>query len=476
MEPMPTDPPLCVDLDGTLVRSDLLIESTLVLLKRNPLYLLMLPIWLLRGKAHLKQQVADRADLDVPGLPYNRGLLQHLQDEKSRNRRLVLATASHRRYADQVASHTGLFDEVMATDATTNLAGSRKLERLRESFGEKGFDYAGNAAPDLKLWPHARRAILVDPTPAVRRSAEEVVDVERVFESPRSGPGTYLTLVRVHQWVKNLVLFVPLVLAHKANDLALLGQCAIAVAAFCLCSSSVYILNDLLDLTYDRRHPTKRERPMASGRIPVTHGIVLAPLLLAGSFALALLVPIQFVAILGCYYVATLSYSLWLRSMPMVDVLVLAGLYTLRLIAGAAAVAVEASFWLLAFSMFLFLSLALVKRYSELLAAQHAEQDAIESRGYRVVDLETLAQIGIASGCLAVVILALYINGDAVHVLYRHPQVIWLLCPFLLLWVGRIWLLTRRGEMNEDPVVFATHDRASYALALVGVMTLWLAT
>lgn len=468
------EPPLCVDLDQTLLRTDLLYESLFALLKRNPLFAFALPAWLLRGKAHLKHQIAARVEIDPATLPYNQPFLDFLNAQHECGRRLILATASNRRLAQPIADHLGLFQTVIASDARTNLSGDAKLEGLRSIIGKEEFDYAANARVDLAIWRHARRAILVNPESKVKGEANRILPVERVFEDRPRRTLTVLRAMRVHHWVKNLLIFVPLVATHALLDLNLLGQAALAFLAFGLCASSVYLLNDLLDLPADRRHPTKRLRPLASGTLPIREGILLIPALLASAVALALLLPPLFLGVLGAYYATTLAYSFRLKREPTLDVLVLAGLYTVRVIAGGAAIGVIPSFWLLAFSMFLFLSLAVVKRYAELLAADGGEP--VEGRDYRPADLAALSALGAASGLMAVLVLALYVNSEAVTVLYKRPELIWLLCPLLLYWMARVWLLTGRGEMHEDPVLFAIRDRVSHTLVLLAGIILWLAT
>jgi len=467
--------PLCVDLDGTLIRSDLLLESLFGLLKQNLFYLLLLPFWLLKGKAAFKQRIAERVELAVELLPYNEPLLEWLRGQRGQGRPLLLATASNVKYAEQVALHLGLFEGVLASNGATNLSGGRKRQRLMELYGERGFDYAGNSAADLRVWSHARRAVLVNTPAAVARQAEGLTEIEQRFQDPTPGLRDYLKALRLHQWLKNLLLFIPLAMSHQLHNPLLLAQAALGFLAFGLCASSVYLLNDLLDLPADRRHPSKRRRAFAAGRIPLHHGVALIPLLLLGALLAALWLPWEFLAVLGLYYGVTLAYSLRLKQAALVDVLTLAGLYTVRLLAGGAAVAVPLSFWLLAFSMFLFLSLALVKRYSELLVMRQENRDNAQGRGYVVGDLEGLAQFGAASGYLAVLVLALYINSEQVKVLYARPEAIWLLCPLLLYWISRVWLLARRDQMHEDPVVFAIEDRRSHWLVAIGAAILWVA-
>ncbi len=466
---------LCVDLDGTLLRSDILVEAAFELIRRNVFYLLLMPFWLLHGKARLKSEIADRVEIDPRTLPYHEGFLAHLRAEKAAGRTLVLATAAHEKFAARIARHLNLFDTVVATNGNNNLSGQRKLDRLLQEYGEGNFDYAGNAHTDLPVWREAGEAIVVNPEPGVARAAEAIANITHTFDDRPDGITQYVKALRLHQWLKNTLVFVPLLLAHKLGDLQLLVQAGIAFLAFGLCASSVYVLNDLFDLQADRRHPTKKLRPFAAGRIPIIHGVIAIPLLLSGAMALTVFLPWQFTMVLGAYYLATLAYSLYLKRAVLVDVLTLAGLFTSRVIAGGAAVAVPVSFWLLAFSMFIFLSLALVKRYVELTMLAGAARGQPEGRGYRAVDLETLAHFGVASGYMAVLVLALYVDSAAVTLLYGQPQVIWFLCPIVLFLVSRIWLLARRDELHDDPIVFAIKDRRSQIAVAFGAALLWVA-
>jgi len=469
-------PVLCVDLDGTLIRTDLLVETVFALLQRNALYIFLLPLWLLRGKAHLKREIAARVDIDPAGLPYQEEFVAWLRAEKSAGRRLVLTTASHAKFARAVAGHLDLFDDVCATDDGCNLSGARKLERIREIYGDAGFDYAGNSRKDLAIWREAREAILVNPEPGVAGAANRTVRVARSFVDQPSGMAPYLKAMRPHQWVKNALVFVPLLMAHELADLQLLLQACLAFLAFNLCASAVYILNDLFDLSSDRRHPTKRFRPLAAGTLPIFRGLLMAPVLLAGAFAPALWLPWEFTGVLGVYFLLTLAYSTRLKRTIFVDVLVLASLFSLRVIAGGAAVSIPVSFWLLAFSMFIFLSLALVKRYVELSMLTASPYDRAEGRSYLAVDLETLAHFGVVSGYMAVLVLALYVDSSDVKLLYTRPEVIWFLCPLVLYLISRIWLLARRNELHEDPIVFAIKDRRSQITVALGAVLLWAAT
>jgi 4-hydroxybenzoate polyprenyltransferase/phosphoserine phosphatase len=462
--------PLCIDIDGTLIRSDLLLESALALLRRNPAYLLLFPIWLLRGKARLKREIAARANIDASLLPYDARLVEWLRGEAAQ-RRQVLCTASDRKFADAVAAHIGGFDEVLASDGTRNLAGASKGDALRERFGEHGFDYAGNAAPDLAVWRHARRGVVVNASPALTRRAAQVVEIERVFDRPGEGVRPWIKAMRPHQWLKNLLLFLPLLASHRAFDGNAVLLSLLAFASFSVCASGVYLLNDMLDLEADRAHPRKRLRPFAAGTLPLTAGLMLAPLLTLAAFVLALLVGPRFALVLFGYYVLTLGYSFGIKRIAMLDMVVLAGLYTVRIFAGTVAIRAALSFWLLAFSMFLFLSLAMIKRYTELRLLLRQGRNQAGGRDYQVDDLQLIQSLGGASGYLAVLVLALYINSTASEVLYRHQQVLWLLCPLLLYWVSRVWLIAHRGAMHDDPVVFALTDGVSrIVLAICAVV------
>lgn len=471
------EPPLVVDLDGTLLRSDLLVESGLLFVRDQPHRLHLLLQWLTRGKAALKQELAVAAEMDVAVLPYNDSVIDLITRERGRGRKVVLATASHRRLAEQVAAHLNLFDEVIATAGDRNLSAHAKRDALIGNFGERGFDYAGNSHDDLPVWGSTRHAFVVDASASVERKARALGNVAGVIQTPRPALRDWSKALRLHQWLKNLLIFVPLLAAHRLAEWPLLLHGILAFIAFGLCASSVYILNDLLDLRDDRHHAKKKSRPFASGRLSIRSGLVAFPTLLTAAFGLAIWqLPTAFTLGLGCYYVLTLAYSLWLKRRMVIDVIVLAAFYTLRIIAGAVALEIPLSFWLLAFSMFMFLSLALVKRYAELFQVRARSNDEkAPGRGYFADDLSMIASLGAASGYMAVMVLALYINDARTTPLYRYQQVIWLACPLLLTWISRVWMLTHRGAMNEDPVIFAVRDRVSLSIGALIALVFWAA-
>jgi 4-hydroxybenzoate polyprenyltransferase len=465
--------PLVVDLDGTLIRSDVLIESGFAYLKAAPHRFYEPLLWLARGgKPGLKAGLADATNVDVTVLPYDPTVLEWLKAERAAGRSLVLATASHERYAQAISEHLGLFDRTFATNDTVNLSSHKKREKLVAEYGEKGFDYAGNSHDDIAVWQSAERAYVVNPSNGVERAARKIGNVERVIESRPPTAKTWAKSLRLHQWLKNLLIFVPLLAGHKLSSLELDIAALLAFLTFGLCASSVYLLNDLLDLEDDRHHPVKRKRPLASGALPLTWGLALFPVLLVCAFASAwIFLPWRFCVVLLGYYALTLAYSMYLKRQVMVDVVVLAMLYTIRIVAGTAAIAGYLTFWLLAFSMFIFLSLALVKRYAELYSMKQRGLVKTRGRGYVASDLSLISSLGTSSGYLAVLVLALYIQDAKTTNLYRYPQVIWLACPLLLYWISRTWIIAHRGLMHDDPIVFAARDRVSLAVvALVGLV------
>ena len=453
--------PLCVDLDGTLIHSDMLHESSLRLLGASPLSVLKIPFWLVSGKAVLKQKLAGRCDFDPSALPYNDALITWLREQHAQGRHLVLCTASDQEVATAIASHLCLFDEVLASNGVVNLAGRHKAEVLVARYGDKGFDYVGNSAADLPVWAHCRCAIVVNASAGVQQEAEACAEIERIFEAPAKGLGVWRKALRLHQWLKNLLLFVPFFAAHRVAEAKMWLTLGLAFVAFSLCASSVYVANDLLDLESDRKHPRKCKRPFAAGVVPVWQGVLLAPLLLIASFALASQVGGHFLPWLAAYFLLTCLYSFKLKQLVLVDCLMLAVLYTLRIVAGAAAVAMGLSFWLLAFSGFLFLSLAFVKRFAELQVQLLNGKHQALGRGYFTDDAPLVQMLGIVSGYSAVVVLALYLNSPDVQRLYLAPEWIWGCVPVMLFWVSSVWLQAHRGQMHDDPLVFAVKDKSS---------------
>jgi 4-hydroxybenzoate polyprenyltransferase len=453
---------IAVDLDGTLIRSDMLIESIFLFLRFNPLRVFELVLWLFKGKAHFKRKIAAAVNPHVRTLPYNHKLIDWLVEQRTQGAILVLATASEHQLAREIAGHLSIFDQVLGTQEL-NLAGTHKRDALVSCHGEQGFEYVGNSSADLQVWESACVAHVVNPERGVLARARRIGRVGEVFEDRLGYASVLRKALRLHQWAKNLLVFVPLLAAHKFTNLHLVADGVLAFLCFGACASSVYLLNDLLDLEDDRQHRTKRNRPLAAGAFPMFHAMLWIPALLLISFAAALAwLPLKFSFILLGYYALTLAYSLVLKRAVMIDVVVLAMLYTTRVIAGAAAMGLTPTFWILAFCMFIFLSLALVKRYTELYEAREkGVQIKAPGRGYVASDFELLASLGGSAGYMSVLVLALYINDPQAHVLYRHPHWLWAACPLLLFWLSRVWIIAHRGEMHDDPIVFALRDRMS---------------
>lgn len=465
--------PLCVDLDGTLVKSDTLFDGVFQFLRHRPLQFWRLPLWLLKGKAYLKTEVARAAPLDVARLPYNTELLYFLQARRREGREIYLATGADGPLATRVADHLGIFSGVLATDPATNLIRTRKLARLKERFG--AFDYIGNSRADLPLLANAGEAMLANPTPALRISMSmRQIPVAHTFVDHGPLVRTLFKAIRLHQWAKNVLLFVPLLLSHQLSARAL-GAAFAAFFCFSFMASANYLINDLLDMESDRRHPSKRLRPFASGDLSVTAGVGLALLLFAASLAILPLLPAAFAGWLGLYITTTAAYSFYLKRLAVVDVLLLSGLYTLRMLAGGAATGTEISHWLAGFSTFLFLSLAMVKRFSELENLRERGAVSTHGRGYLVADLEQIRTFGTSSGYAAVVVFMLYIARPDVTDLYRYAGRLWFLVPLLLYWITRIWLLASRGELDDDPVIFAIRDPMSLLVGLGILIVAWLA-
>lgn len=475
---MKNTPPLIVDLDGTLILTDMLQESALKTL-RSPLDLLRIPYWLSKSKAFLKHKLANGFNFDPSLLPYNQSFLDWLQEQKTQGRTLILCTASDATIANTIAEYLGIFNEVMASDGITNLSKTEKASALEKRFGHKGFDYAANEAADFTVWQVARKAIVVNASPSVAKKAANCCEIDKQFPKQIIGLRVWLRVLRAHQWLKNTLLVVPLLASHQFINTALWLPLVIAFFAFSLCASSVYVTNDLLDLESDRQHPRKRKRPFASGSAPLWLGVVLAPILLLASLALAMQVGGDFIPCLLFYFALTCLYSWGLKRLLLVDSITLAILYTLRIIAGAAAINLTLSFWLLAFSVFLFLSLAFVKRYTEMQAQILNGKEKIHGRGYYATDAPLVQMMGITAGYAAVVVLALYLNSTAVGQLYKIPQIIWAAVPIILFWVSWMWIQAHRGKMHDDPLVFAIKDKASLlsgilfaAMLVIGAMGL----
>lgn len=455
------DLPLVVDLDGTLIYSDLLWEAVLLFLKKNLLQAWRLPLWLLQGKVAFKEKLAAAIEVDPATLPYDQALLAEIRIQREQGRRMILATGSHRRMADAVASHLQLFDSVHATENARNLTSHDKASELVERYGAKGFDYIGNARADVPVWHHCRTAYSVTRKPfqlGEGRVTEQIGDERTRWGRP------LLKAMRPRQWLKNMLVFVPMLAGHAINATTFI-QSLMAFVAFSLCASSAYLLNDALDAHDDRLHPTKRLRPIAAGTLPLQAAIAASVLLAAVALALSAAFDVLLLIAVALYFLATLSYSMYLKRLMMFDIVVLAILYSMRILGGSAATHIEPSFWLLGFSFFVFLSLASLKRHSELINMARAGTEKTRGRGYNVDDRLPIGMMGMNSALMSVVILMVYFNSSNVVQLYRTPVLLLGLVPLLVVWLGRLWLLSFRGQVNEDPVYYVSKDPTSLVVA-----------
>lgn len=465
--------PLVVDVDGTLIRTDLLHEATLQFVARHPLESWRLLPWVARGKAALKRELADRVEPALHSLPLRDETVAVIRQAQGEGRPVFLASASDQRYVSAIAERVGGITGVLGTDGRTNLAGSHKAAALVKRFGQGGFDYIGDRPVDMPVWSAARRALVVAHSAGFERRVQRAFPQAEVVARSRVSPRQMLKAMRPHQWAKNLLVFLPLIAGHSFGARPI-ATALLAFLCFSLAASSAYIINDLLDLPGDREHPRKHRRPFASGAVPAPHGLVLGAVLMIAALAFSLLLPGRFAPTLIAYVALTLAYSFFLKRKLLVDVIVLGGLYTIRVFGGLAALGEMTSPWLLMFSLFLFLSLAAVKRCSELVQRRDAGKSDVIGRGYRVSDLGVLVPLAAAAGYAAVLVVTLYLSSSEVVALYAHPRRMWLICPLLIYWISRVLVLSHRGELHDDPVIFALTDKVSWltGAAVAGVVAI----
>ena len=459
------NPVLCVDLDGTLIKTDLLWECIVILLKTRPWVFLLVPFWILLGRAVLKRRLAERVAFQPSMLPYRSDVIEFLSTQKKNGRTLVLATAADKILAEQVAAHLAFFDYVYATEAQKNLKGRSKAALLESKFGMGGFEYVGDSKSDLPVWKIACGAYVVG-NPHLVSQASSVTTLKGVFAVNPPTLKTWVRALRGHHWAKNLLLFLPLLLAHKLQFQTWLMSFA-GFVLFGLCASSLYLFNDVLDLHSDRAHPWKSHRPLAAGETSIQTGLVISILLISLALGFSYVLSTSFGLVLTTYALLTIWYSVQIKRVVLLDVFVLSSFYTIRIWAGGLISHTFLSQWFLGFSLFFFLSLAMAKRYSELLHAEELVKSGNSGRAYRPADRELISALGIGSAFSAVVILSLYVHSQEILSLYRKPGPLLLLCPVVLYWLSRIWLRAHRGELHEDPVTLAIRDPLSYTLAAI---------
>jgi 4-hydroxybenzoate polyprenyltransferase len=459
--------PLCIDCDGTLINADLLHESLVRIILNNPGTIFLVVFWTIQGRAHLKSKLAHHIQPDISLLPFRDEVLHFARERKTLGGKVLLATASNGVLAQKIADHCGVFDEVLASDELTNFKGKTKKLYLVERFGEKGFDYAGDSFSDLLVWASAHTAIVIGRSRSFAMRVRKVnSNILHLKSEPRSAR-SWLKLIRVHQWAKNLIIFVPLVTSHRIFEVSHLTQAIAAFVSFSLLASATYIFNDLCDLDNDRAHASKRRRPLADGSISLPAAVVAVFLLGAAAVATGFSLGLGFLLVLAVYLFVSMFYSSFLKKSALIDVIVLSGLYIWRLVAGGVATGILLSNWLLSFALFIFMSLALAKRYVEIsdLSCKKFDKSSISpGRGYLASDIHLVFALGVSSAMVSVLVVLVYVSSPDVIVLYKHPQVLFLLAPLVLFWISRIWLLASRGALNEDPVLFAVKDKCSYAV------------
>ena len=465
--------PICVDLDGTLVNTDTLVESLAIFIKKRPDALSKLPLWLLKGKSNFKRQVSKRVKIDAAILPYNQEVLAYLKDMREKGHDLYLVTGANQVVAAAVAQHLGFFKGVYCSSKKVNLVGAAKAQLLNTIFGEKNYIYLGNSSDDLAVWRSAKESIVVNSSTSVLKTAKKISTVTKVIDKDRVKFKLWLKSIRIHQWTKNLLLLAPIFLSNQLITMQQLVTGALAFFSFSLIASAGYVFNDFLDINSDRKHKTKCARPFASGKV----SLHLVPKMLSGLFlagiGISLFLPPGFTAIVLLYFVATVSYTLWLKRIAIIDVVSLAFFYSLRLYAGGEANSIKLSVWLFAFSSFFFLSLALIKRTSELKTSIDLKQAATLSRGYLIKDNKKIKFLGKLSGAMSILILGYYIFSETAHEIYKQPAILFSVCVLLGFWLARCWRLSEDGELDHDPVSFAIRDKISYIVA-AGVALSWI--
>lgn len=465
---------LFVDLDGTLIKSDLLFECLVPIIKNYFYALFLAPFWLLKGKAYLKDKFSDLVSINPEILPYNNNVLEYIRKEKENGSKIILATASNIKLAKSISDYLGIFDDVIASSKEENLKGKNKLNKIKlyieNNNTNKEFSYIGDSEADVKIFNETDIPIVVGNKNVFNKIKSKndkttFVDGENDFSLKK-----FFKMIRTYQWVKNFLIFLPLILAHKFLDVNLLLKALVAFFSFSFLASSVYIINDIMDVESDRIHPSKKNRPIASGAVKISSALKVAFILMPLSFIISIFLGKEFLFVLLTYFITTSCYSFYLKKIMLVDILILSLLYTVRMFAGGVALNIYLSPWLFMFSMFFFFSLACAKRYSELYAVRNNLQDEIKGRGYQAQDLEQIQIFGSSSGYIAILIFALYIQSDISMKLYKTPSFFWALCPIMLYWISRVWLLSHRGQMTQDPIIFALKDKVSYVVLILSII------
>jgi 4-hydroxybenzoate polyprenyltransferase len=455
--------PICVDLDGTLLYGDTLLDSFALAMHSWPI-LIRIPGWILQGKAALKDRLADNIKLNPEILPYNNTLIEFLRDQKELGKRLILVTAAHETIGHAINQYLCLFDDVIGSTEIRNLRGKEKARILIENFGYKQFCYIGNDRTDLQIWNVAESGIVVNATKKVIYKANKATKITKIILKKSSFNRALLKELRLYQWIKNLLVFVPIITANALYDLHAWFYAAVVFSAFCATASGTYVLNDLLDLEADRAHPIKRNRPFASGILSIQTGMVLFPSLFLLGLLLASIANVLLFVLF--YALINIAYSIKLKEFPIIDLFILASVYTIRLYAGGVTTGHNVSLWLLAFSCFLFFALAIIKRVADLITSKRLNGGQDHRRGYNIKDIVILQSMGICSSFVSSLVLALYVQSEAAASLYHSPRILWAIVPLILFWQCRLWLSASRGYIKEDPILYAAKDWVSLLIGI----------
>jgi 4-hydroxybenzoate polyprenyltransferase/phosphoserine phosphatase len=460
--------PLIVDLDYTLIKSDVTVESLIKNIKQNPVQILIVLFLFFSSKAALKRYLAERIDLEIEHLPYNQKVLDYIKREKAKKRKVYLVSASDQKYVDQVANHLKLFDAQYGSDGTINLKGAIKLQFIKKILDGQSFDYIGDSKSDTYIWDHAETAIMVNHK-YLKRYANNA-DVLECDKKPN-----FIKVLRVHQWSKNILIFIPILTSHRFNEVDVLLQTMVGFISFSLIASSGYLFNDTMDVEADRRHPDKKKRQIPSGVMSLHNSIFLFIGLFTLSLSIALTLSTSFTALLLLYFSLTCSYSIYFKKFLLVDILFLAFFYCIRIFIGANLGDITLSKWLLLFSMFFFMGLAFLKRYIELIASQHKGNEKVKGRGYQPSDSRIVQSLGVSAGLVSVQVFCLYLSADEISNLYTNVFWLWFLAPLIIYYLSRLWILAERQELLHDPVEYTLKDRASYLLLFISVLLIGLA-
>ncbi len=463
---------ICVDLDDTLLLSDSLLESILILLKRNPLNIFLVLMWMMKGISFFKNAVATHTQLDPEHLNYNSDVIKRIKEYKQQGYPIYLVTGASELIANSIADHLKLFDGVLASTKLTNLTGTNKARACIENFGENRFIYLGDCKKDLKVWKFSKKIICVSNSQSlIKRFRVLNKDIE-IIARAKPKLKDYLKAIRVHQYAKNVLLLLPIFLNKDFFALPLWQAAALAFIAFCLTCSAVYIINDLYDLKADRQHKIKYRRGFASGLIPIKHGLFLFTAFIILSIGVQLVLHNSLFSIaIGLYFILSIAYTQWLKQIAILDVMVLTVLYTIRIVAGMLLLNEPLSHWFLSFSIFFFLSLSYLKRYIEL-SAMHPSENKIPGRGYQQQHHLFVKINGLATGCLSVVIFLLYIASTKAQHIYADSSLLYIAAFAIFYWLQRIWLLSADGKVHSDPVLFAVKDKVSYAVAFICIIAI----